>query len=108
MADMLVFLIIVTVLVGLAYADYCLIDNTAHFGICFAKVTEVEEAGEEVAAEAVASLTDSVAAQADALPVPTGCANPPRLPMAVPEWLLLEKEAGPGTARRSALSAGRA
>lgn len=50
---MLVFIMIVTVLIGVAYADYCLIDNTAHFGICFAKVAEAEaseasEASEEL------------------------------------------------------------
>ena len=89
---MLVFLIIVTVLIGLAYADYCLIDNTAHFGICFAKVAEAEEAREEEAAETVASPGDSFAAQADPLPDPAGCATQPRLPIAVPEWLLLEME----------------
>lgn len=37
-------IIIVAVLIGLAYADYCLIDNTAHFGITFTKVAEAEEA----------------------------------------------------------------
>lgn len=89
---MLVFLIIVTVLIGLAYADFCLIDNTAHFGICFAKVTEAEEAREEEAAEAVASQRDSFAAHSDPLPDATGCATPPRLPIAVPEWLFLEME----------------
>ena len=41
---MLVILLIVMVLIGVAYADFCLIDNTAHFGICFGKVAEAEEA----------------------------------------------------------------
>lgn len=89
---MLVFLIIVTVLIGLAYADYCLIDNTAHFGICFAKVAEAEEARKEGAAEAVASQGDSPAAHADSLADPEGCATQPRLPTAVPEWLFLDLE----------------
>ena len=40
---MLVFMVIVIVLIGVAYADFCLIDNTAHFGICFGKVAEAEE-----------------------------------------------------------------
>jgi hypothetical protein len=40
---MLVFMIIVIVLIGVAYADYCLIDNTAHFGICFGKLAEAEK-----------------------------------------------------------------
>ena len=43
---MLVFLIIAAVLIGLAYADFCLIDNTEHFGICFTKLAEAGEAGE--------------------------------------------------------------
>jgi hypothetical protein len=89
---MLVFLIIVTVLIGIAYADYCLIDNTAHFGICFARVAEAEEAREEETAEAVASRRDSFPAQADTPPDPHGCETPARLPVAVPEWLFLEME----------------
>ncbi len=43
---MLVIMIIVIVLIGLAYADYCLVDNTAHFGICFGKVAEAKAARE--------------------------------------------------------------
>ena len=35
---MIVIMIIVIVLIGVAYADYCLIDNTAHFGRCYGKV----------------------------------------------------------------------
>lgn len=40
---MLVFMLIVIVLIGVAYADFCLVSNTAHFGICFEKVAEAEE-----------------------------------------------------------------
>jgi hypothetical protein len=51
---MLLFLIIAAVLIGLAYADYCLIDNTEHFGICFSKAAEVErERAAELKAEAL-------------------------------------------------------
>jgi hypothetical protein len=57
---MLVFLIIAAVLIGLAYADFCLIDNTEHFGICFNKVAEAEETAAGVRAEAVASRARKV------------------------------------------------
>lgn len=40
---MIVIMIIVIVLIGVAYADYCLIDNTAHFGRCYGKVAEAEQ-----------------------------------------------------------------
>jgi hypothetical protein len=40
---MLVFMLIVIVLIGVAYADFCLVSNTAHFGICFEKVAEAEK-----------------------------------------------------------------
>jgi hypothetical protein len=40
---MLVLLIIICVLIGLAYADYCLVDNTAHFGITFQRIADEEE-----------------------------------------------------------------
>lgn len=39
---MLVLMIIICVLIGLAYADYCLIDNTAHFGICYMQIADTE------------------------------------------------------------------
>ena len=41
---MIVFMIVVIVLIGVVYADYCLIDNTAHFGRCYGTVAEAEEA----------------------------------------------------------------
>ena len=80
---MLVFIIIVTVLIGVAYADYCLIDNTAHFGICFGKVTEAEEAADRGprAPAAVEAETD----RANGSPV-----RPPRNP--APAWLPLDLE----------------
>jgi len=34
---LIIFLIICCVLFGLAYADYCMIDNVAHFGRCFGR-----------------------------------------------------------------------
>ena len=40
---MLILLIIICVLIGLAYADYCLVDNAAHFGITFNRIAEEEE-----------------------------------------------------------------
>ena len=49
---MLVVLLIVIVLMGVAYADMCLVSNTAHFGICYGKVAEDAEsrAGKVIAA----------------------------------------------------------
>lgn len=41
---MLILLIVICVLIGLAYADYCLVDNAAHFGITFRRLEELEEA----------------------------------------------------------------
>ncbi len=40
---MLVVMLIVVVLIGVAYADFCLVSNTAHFGICYGKVAEAEK-----------------------------------------------------------------
>lgn len=37
---MLVFMIVVAVLIGLAYADYCLVDNTEHFGLSLGRAAE--------------------------------------------------------------------
>ena len=86
---MLVFMIIVIVLIGVAYADFCLIDNTAHFGICFGKVTEAEEAREAgLLADAEVTVAPAVTeppAEARDAPV-----RPPRNP--VPAWLLLDLE----------------
>lgn len=108
---MLVFMLIVIVLIGVAYADFCLVSNTAHFGICFEKVAEAEErqAGERLtAAEGFEETADVVApavfeaesagqdqvspaslaqADADANRIP---ACPPRNP--APAWLLLDLE----------------
>jgi hypothetical protein len=41
---MLLFMIVAAVLIGLAYADYCLVDNTEHFGICFGKALQAQQA----------------------------------------------------------------
>ena len=101
---MIVVLLIVIVLFGLAYADYCLVDNTAHFGICFAKVAEAEEARNEVAAiEAVAdsavgdAAANEVGTTAEARPADrlagNGSERPLHSPLSpVPAWLLLELE----------------
>lgn len=101
---MIVVLLIVIVLIGLAYADYCLVDNTAHFGICFAKVAEAEEARNEAAAiEAVADdavgdiAATEVVIPSDARPAApladNGSERPLRSPLSpVPAWLLLELE----------------
>jgi len=63
---MLVFMIVVIVLIGVAYADFCLIDNTAHFGICFGQVTDAEETRKAVEAAAVVSPESSPAEAAAA------------------------------------------
>jgi hypothetical protein len=92
---MLVFLIIVSVLIGVAYADYCLIDNTAHFGICFGKVAEAEDAQAEALraevevpeAEASGRLAAAPLHEKDEKASPV---RPPRSP--APAWLLQELE----------------
>ncbi len=101
---MIVVLIIVMVLFGLAYADYCLMDNTEHFGICFAKVAEAEEARKEAASiEAVADspvgdgAANEVVIPARARPTApladNGSERPLRSPISpVPAWLLLDLE----------------
>jgi hypothetical protein len=73
MADMLVFMIVVIVLIGVAYADFCLIDNTAHFGICFGRVTAAEETRKEVEAATVVSPESSPAAAGMAAEVDVPC-----------------------------------
>ncbi len=60
-------LIIIAVLIGLAYADYCLIDNTAHFGMTFERVAEIERArAEREAALEVAGYGAEVLGEGDA------------------------------------------
>jgi hypothetical protein len=61
---MLVFLIIAAVLIGLAYADFCLIDNTEHFGAGEAQLRE--------RTETVASMWNYLAEQAEVVPPATG------------------------------------
>jgi hypothetical protein len=63
---MLLFLIIAAVLIGIAYADYCLIDNTEHFGICFSKAAQAErERAAQLQAEAAQdALSEGVSAEA--------------------------------------------
>lgn len=102
---MLVFLLIVMVLIGVAYADYCLVDNAAHFGISFAKVAEAEDCRADAlraeVEEAVAPAPEvSIAEEPDPrVPGRTAAPSrskggtpvrPPRSP--VPAWLLLELE----------------
>lgn len=101
---MLVFMIIVTVLIGLAYADYCLIDNTAHFGICFGKLAEAEEARRAESsreADEAEAPTEEPRAPLEVLPVSASPAAtrshetgilvpPPRNPALV--WRLLDLE----------------
>ena len=101
---MLVFMIIVIVLIGVAYADLCLVDNTAHFGICFGKAAEAEESA---AARRLAEVVEVERAAEEALeaeePVivppapeaasegrPEAPSRPPRGP--APAWLLLDLE----------------
>lgn len=67
---MLIFLIIAAVLIGIAYADYCLIDNTEHFGISFTKAAEGPEGSKandsrtEARSGAAESLWNSLATRA--------------------------------------------
>ena len=69
---MLVFLIIAAVLIGLAYADFCLIDNTEHFGTCFKKLADAGEAQLRERTETVASMWNSSAEQTEVVPPSTG------------------------------------
>jgi hypothetical protein len=104
MVVMIVLLLIVMVLFGLAYADYCLVDNTEHFGICFAKVAEAEEARKAAASiEAVADgdvgdvAANEVVIPAEARPAAqladNGSERLLRSPLSpVPAWLFLELE----------------
>ncbi|MGB5303761.1 MAG: hypothetical protein WBO43_11695 [Gemmatimonadota bacterium] len=105
---MLVIMLIVIVLIGVAYADFCLVSNTAHFGICYGKVAEAEkrrDLGQPVAVEDVEDVVPPavfeataagedraipgslvrVDADAEANGTP---ARPPRVP--APAWLLLD------------------
>ena len=100
---MLVFMIIVIVLIGVAYADLCLIDNTAHFGICFGRAVEAEESA---AARRLAEITaaerhvDEVQEEEPVTvpPAPDAAVDeqrevplrPPRSP--APAWLLWDLE----------------
>jgi len=99
---MLIFIIIVMVLIGLAYADYCLIDNTAHFGICYGKLAEAEEsrANGSIREADAAAPADTTGDAADP-PLPGAAAlasepgseaarRPLRLP--APAWLLQDLE----------------
>ncbi|NNK48583.1 MAG: hypothetical protein HKP01_06905 [Gemmatimonadetes bacterium] len=102
---MLVIMIIVIVLFGLAYADYCLVDNTEHFGICFGKVAEAEAARKSgLLADAIEPVppavfdvddaadaewaADSRSSNSDAEDGTAVC--PPRSP--APRWLLVDLE----------------
>lgn len=104
---MLVFIIVAAVLIGLAYADYCLVDNTEHFGICFAKAMQppqgkdalyeaerLEAEGEarssgaqsDVEIAAVAAVITTAGRGAERASVASH--RPPAAP--VPTWLLRE------------------
>jgi hypothetical protein len=104
---MLVFIIVAAVLIGLAYADYCLVDNTEHFGICFAKAMQspqgrdalyaaerLEAEGEARSARAesdveVAAVAEVVATAGRGAERASGASHrPPVAP--VPTWLLRE------------------
>ena len=105
---MLVFMLLVIVLIGVAYADFCLIDNTAHFGICFGKVAEAEEKQDVGLLVAVQDVEDVVppavfeakaASEDQAVARPLAPAHavangtlvrPQRNP--APAWLLLDLE----------------
>ena len=105
---MLVFMVLVIVLIGVAYADFCLIDNTAHFGICFGKVAEAEEVQDVGLLVAVQDVEDVVppavfeakaASEDQAVAAPLALAHavangtlvrPQRNP--APAWLLLDLE----------------
>jgi len=99
---MLVFIIVVMVLIGLAYADYCLIDNTAHFGICYGTLAEAEESrasGSIREADAVASADTAGDAADRPLPGAAPSASGPGIDAArrplrppAPAWLLQDLE----------------
>jgi len=81
---MVVFLIIVAVLIGVAYADYCLIDNTAHFGMSLGRAAEAElarKAESLPAAEAVAGEINAPVAEAVVAPAPDPAAVDEALPL---------------------------
>ena len=103
---MLVFMVLVIVLIGVAYADFCLIDNTAHFGICFGKVAEAEEKQdvgllvavqdvEDVVPPAVFKAPTASEDQAVAAPLAPAHADANATPVRpqrnpAPAWLLLD------------------
>jgi len=105
---MLIVMVIVIVLIGVAYADFCLVSNTAHFGMCYGKVAEAEERrdlGQLVAVEDVEDVVPPAVFEATAAgedqaiprsPVRADAgangtpARPPRVP--APAWLLLDLE----------------
>ena len=78
---LIVLLILCCVLFGLAYADYCMIDNVAHFGRCF----ELEARRREMAQAAEAQL-DPEDAFAIADPTQAGDRAPgiPEIPVIEP------------------------
>jgi len=87
-ALMIVLMIVVIVLIGVAYADYCLIDNTAHFGICFQKVAEAEQTlSAEPRADATETLAPAELEPIEAIEAPV---LPPRNPAHM--WLIPDLE----------------
>ena len=102
---MLVFMIIIIVLIGVAYADFCLIDNTAHFGICFGKLAEDEDernlgplnTAEDVVPPAVFEATaasEDQAVAASLVPAHAEANGTPGRPRRhpAPAWILLDLE----------------
>ncbi len=102
---MLIIMVIVIVLFGLAYADYCLVDNTEHFGICFGKIAEAEAARESgLLADAIEAVPPAVFKEEGAMdgewapdsrtapsgPEEEALVYPP--PSPAPAWLLLDLE----------------
>lgn len=73
-------LIICCVVIGLAYADYCMIDNVEHFGRCFGRAaTHEAEMDISVASALEDSMVDVAAA---GLAATAGDAMPDRQPAA--------------------------
>jgi len=106
---MLLFMIVIAVLMGLAYADYCLVDNTEHFGICLGRAARAEQERftrlepEDLAAEAAApeglESADIEIVEPAVTPAARTAIQPARVPVTVPPanlpavdaaWLLLE------------------
>jgi hypothetical protein len=101
---MVVFMVLVIVLIGVAYADFCLIGNTAHFGISFQKVAEADDKQdvgvqdvENVFPPAVfqaTAVSEDQAVAASRTPAHADAKGKPACPQRnpPPAWLLLDLE----------------